>query len=308
MAKLLRLLNKSWKHQAQRMSDPDAVSDIGLHSKPEYLPEVTAKLARAAEVQKDLTNQISRFLSSGNFGVDYQRESDETWLLTLRMQENPPLAWSMLVGDVIHNLRSSLDLALFTYIEVVCPNQFAALSNEVRRNIQFPIYNDESRYDQGRWHAGIPTHQLRQDLRQVQPFHFAQFLEYSEEKVVAIRNSPLAQLRDMSNQDKHRGVHLVVAGLNLVTLGLDEGQVSDWKVVDQPPWQDGSRIFRVTVNGAEHLERLRLTDSFEIALESDSCPLNVYSIDNKLDALRSKVEWCHWLLWRWQAHVDTTGI
>jgi hypothetical protein len=274
----------------------------------DYLPAVRAKMERARSIQTDLQQQIHEFLSSGKFDVDYQRESGETWVLALRMEEAPPISWSTLVGDVIHNLRSSLDLALFSYLELVCPTEFAQLKGNVQRKIQFPIFDEESCFDSRDWLAGIPANQLRMDLKEMQPFHLAQFIESDEDKVLVVRNSPLGHLRDMSNRDKHRGLHLVVAGLDSLALGLESGQVSDWELIAQPPWQNGDHIFRVTVTEATHLEKLNLTHSFEISLESDSRPLQVYSILSKLDSIRSSVEWCHCLLWRWQNHIGSTGI
>jgi len=265
----------------------------------EYLPQVKAKLHRAVSLIEQLKVEIDVHLHSENFFIEKDLAGTDTWQLTVRMRTQPPMELGVMVGEVIHDLRSSLDIALSSYLEIAFPNEFERLKPRVRNKIKFPVADTEASYLDTKWHANLGDDQLLQDLRTVQPFQNLQYAEADVDKEIYLSANPLHQLQQLWNKDKHRGINLVVGGLHMLMLGLDAGQESEWKLLDRQPWVDGSKAFLIRVKSESAVLDLNLTESFAIGLESDIRPLNIYPVVDKLKALYGHVEHCHWVLSRW---------
>ena len=264
-----------------------------------YIPQVDAKIKRAIELIEELDILCKTYLNAPNFYIDKQSVEPNKWDLVLRMHENPPLKLGILVGDIVHNIRSSLDIGLFHYLREASPVTFSGLSNWALRGINFPIFDSEKDFSSEKWHCGLAEAQLLIELREVQPFRNLELFEDETEHRNIIESSPLWQLHSLWNTDKHRGINLVVGGLDMLALGLDEGQESIWMQRDTPPWRDGSKIYTVEIKSGAEVPTLNLSETFAIGLESDVRPLQIYPIVSKLQALLGKTHHCHWILQRW---------
>lgn len=264
-----------------------------------YIPQVEAKISRAIELIGELDVVCNRYINVQDFYIEQILVEPNKWDLVLRMHENPPLRLGILVGDVVHNLRSSLDIGLYHYLRVANPDSFSGLSNWALRGINFPIYDSDEDFSREKWHGGMAEAQLLLDLREVQPFRNLELFESVTENTNIIESSPLWQLQRLWNTDKHRGINLVVGGLDMLALGLEEGQESIWIQRDAPPWIDGSKIFTLEVKSGAEVPTLNLSETFAIGLESDVKPLQIYPIVSKLQAFLGKTQHCHWVLQRW---------
>jgi hypothetical protein len=72
---------------------------------------VRIKVERAKHHFRDLQARYERFLEAKPYRAvrdDEPHTGDLVW--RVEVSEQPPLFWSAIVGDCIHNLRSSLDL------------------------------------------------------------------------------------------------------------------------------------------------------------------------------------------------------
>ncbi len=69
------------------------------------------KLRRAAQFADELRGAVNEYRFGNNFHVEQALdERQETIDFTLRVSTPPPLdAWSLLLGDCVHNLRAALD-------------------------------------------------------------------------------------------------------------------------------------------------------------------------------------------------------
>lgn len=77
---------------------------------PGQLIGVYAKIERAKEHIHELESEIQRFKESDPYKVVRDQEPDtEDWVFRLRVHSSLPLRCNAIVGDIIHNLRSSLD-------------------------------------------------------------------------------------------------------------------------------------------------------------------------------------------------------
>lgn len=264
-----------------------------------YIPQVDAKIKRAIELIDELDVLCKAYINVQNFYVDKELVQLNKWNLILRMNETPPLRFGILVGEVVHNLRSSLDIGLFHYLQAASPDGFSRLDNRALRGINFPIFDSEEWFLRTGWHGGLADSQLLLDLREVQPFQNLELFDANIEPRNIIESSPIWHLQKLWNADKHRGINLVLGGLDMLSLGLNAGQEAIWIQRDPPPWSDGSLIFTVEVRSTSEVPTLNLSETFAIGLESDVRPLQIYPIVSKLQALLGKTQHCHWVLQRW---------
>lgn len=113
------------------------------------------------------------------------------WRIEFDIHRQPPLHLSVVIGDCINNLRSTLD-----YIAWALATRYAGRPLRTTRpkqdKIYFPLWNDPMRADRAcdslaQW--GIPAHAIR-TIKDVQPHNQGYEL--------------LALLDDLVNADKHR--------------------------------------------------------------------------------------------------------
>lgn len=263
-------------------------------------PEVIAKLHRAYELQNDLKAKFEAYLAPANAFVEQNRIDTNSWELTIRILQQPTLAFGVLVGEIVHNLRSSLDIGLNLALATAYPKEYSALDYAERVNIRFPIFRHRKSYLEGKWHSGLADEALHTHLEQVQPFYGEEHLDNASEVNQLILHSPLWSLHNLWNKDKHRGISLVVAGLKTLAVGLQEDEEPIWEVIDYPPWEDGSQPFRITLLGSRNRVSLDMSTEFGIGLQEDVRPLDVFSISEKLRVISSQVEYSHWLIETWR--------
>jgi hypothetical protein len=120
-----------------------------------YIPQVDAKIKRAIELIDELDILCKTYLNAPNFYIDKQLVEPNKWDLVLGMHEKPPLKLGILVGEIVHNIRSSLDIGLFHYLREASPDSFSGLSNWALRGINFPIFDSEKDFSSEKWHCGL---------------------------------------------------------------------------------------------------------------------------------------------------------
>lgn len=189
-----------------------AVSGVGHTLALMKFPTSRAKLARAEEHRLSIVPEIEAYATGGNrihldrtdnlgkvrepIRVDYK----------VRKVDRPPESWALVAGDVIQNARAALDHAVWALV-VKRKGENFALANY--RQIQFPIGDDPGRFpEQALLNLGLKE-QVVAAIRDVQPFN------HLKPHIHA-----LWFLRELSNIDKHRMLHLIVLipeGLRLQT-------------------------------------------------------------------------------------------
>jgi hypothetical protein len=104
-------------------------------------PQVNAKVKRAVELIGELDVLCKQYLGSEDFHIVKENVAPNKWDLFLRLNEAPPMLLGILVGDIVHNLRSSLDIAMFHYLREANFEDFSRLSEWSLSRIKFPIFN-----------------------------------------------------------------------------------------------------------------------------------------------------------------------
>jgi hypothetical protein len=147
------------------------------------------------------------------------------------IQEHPTTDWGVLIGDVVHNLRSALDHLVFdlTSIKHTPPHPFPA-SGQWRR-VEFPITLDANEWsDHARRKLWGLSKRQRARIERLQPFRRRHDRRIRQDP----RRHPLYTLHELWNADKHRTLHLTASQLGFHS--LDVGSPL-WQSLGLPPLQ-----------------------------------------------------------------------
>jgi hypothetical protein len=159
------------------------------------------KLQRAHALLDELYDDIDRVLTAGSEGAP-RLNADGSFSSFYVPREEPSPTWGVMLGDLAHNLRSSLD-NLTTALVV-------RNGGVPERHNAFPIFTVDTEWSAkvaNRWPAAGPLVGVSQEdfdvIQAAQPFHQGD----------AAAAHPLAVLSRVSNADKHAALHGAVACL-----------------------------------------------------------------------------------------------
>lgn len=154
------------------------------------LDGVLAKIERAERHMESLERDLERVFPKQRYVVAPEI-SDDGLRHVFRTDSPPPVPpeWSLMVGDLIHNLRTALDHLAYQLV--------LACHSSPNRRTQFPIQTNK-RPALPTISGGVSSH-VRNVLDLVQPYYEPD------------RNHGLDLLRDLDNIDKHRRLVVVVA-------------------------------------------------------------------------------------------------
>ena len=193
------------------------------------------KVARAGDHLESLRLETDRFTDENPWAMIVEADAASGHhLIRLRSRRrppnDPPIRLSVIVGDVLHNLRSALDHLVW---------QLVILDGRTPgRGNQFPVYDTAERFSQ-RGHrdlAGLtPEHQAH--IEALQPYD-------GRDGFLLLR--ALATLNDM---DKHRVVHAALQyGLTGRGTIKFSANVRHATIVgrDLTRFEDGAELYRIT--------------------------------------------------------------
>jgi hypothetical protein len=157
-------------------------------------------------------------------------------------KEPLPDHWTLVLGDAVQNIRSSLDHAVY-----------AAAKGKGRT--QFPIFEDPGDFQvKGRKDiATLPT-PVRAIIEQAQPFN----------TIIGNPSSDaLAVLADLSNHDKHRNIAVAVSYIGLPWLSHDGGNVEFTYTGEGKPLalDEETHVVSFVVRGSE-AEKMKVYPDF----------------------------------------------
>lgn len=167
---------------------------------------VYAKLDRAREHVEELNSAAECWFKNAP-GPQFETEVKGEWeMVRLRIPEPPPPRLPVIAGDIVHNLRSSLDHLAYQLVE--------SIAGKATRDTYFPVCVSDTQFRQllkrvdkrGRKNgplAGIPTtHDVIKVIRGHQPYNRG-----DPKKGFTPDQDPLAFVNSMWNIDKHRMLH-----------------------------------------------------------------------------------------------------
>jgi hypothetical protein len=160
-----------------------------------------AKHDRALEHIAELKGEIEHYLASEPFVITSRGYEDahSSWIFETTEVKRLPLRPSIIIGDIVHNLRSALDHLVW---------QLVLFNGETpKTNNQFPIESSQAAFVKNgpRRLAGLcADHAAR--IEGLQPF-----TRTDDDVLSQARAWALELVRDLSNHDKHRLIHPVTA-------------------------------------------------------------------------------------------------
>jgi hypothetical protein len=154
-----------------------------------------AKLEWAARHLDRLDREMERFCLSDDIRATTRRdEVTEEHVASIHFPRHSPPDWSLQVGDIVHNLRSSLDAVTYA----LSVHHSGVPSDRVARDIQFPLVDTPSEWASKKKHVRLVKADVQDLIELAQPYH----------RTDPRFKHPLSVLRDLSNIDKHRHLHL----------------------------------------------------------------------------------------------------
>lgn len=235
-----------------------------------YIHQMTTdwglKVQRAQQLIAHLDAEVLRYIDEGKARIEARRDTATTnqWSLYFMMPEPPNPLWSAVVGDVLHNCRSALDIYAYQAI-----TSRVKLSREARSKLYFPISTSRREFV-GRWVQPEFPDRIVEVFTWTQPWDLPDELS-RKARITLIAMNGLTTLQRMSNTDKHRGVHIatdVVLDLQYAT--LPEGVTAHWTWANPWPWVDGQKIGTWTVVGLHAREEPDFGHHLKLGLQERS--------------------------------------
>lgn len=234
--------------------DPDPRAVVGIR----------LKLRRAQSHLQRLDAEIGAYSTREPYAVMGEFSLDRReYVLRFREMERPPITWGILVGELIHNLHSALEQAVY---------QLTLRCNGVPMSgTGFPIYWDSAKYSE-RTKAGNPTRKsglwkirgispdARTIIESVQPYHT---------KAEDRENDPMWLLHEFWNQDKHRVPVLANASVLTSSIGVRNPPTTGFNSrLMSGPQKDSAVVGRVTFKApAPSKVRVHGDFAFQVVLE-----------------------------------------
>jgi hypothetical protein len=206
------------------------------------------KIERAEQHAKALFATVDHWLADRPYALtlDVDQTTGEQ-VCRIHVKREPPMEWSVVIGEAIHGLRTALDLAVYSLS--------ASDSGEPLRGTEFPIFINEPKFRNtnrpgGLWKIRGLSDAARKVVESVQPFHQG---EGEPERHL------LWVLHQLNNADKHRSLNLTSAflGQNEVTLEADGAvTLQRTQIGGNGPVEDGAELARwsVDVSGSGKVE------------------------------------------------------
>lgn len=229
-------------------SDPEGI----VTGHPLYGPY--RKVRWAKEHFDRLRGEVEAFTDREPYGwrtefEDYANEERE-YTVYAEVHEEPDFRWGLMAGDVIQNLRASLDQLVW------------GISNpDVRdHRTSFPIYTTEAAFKANAPEriAGV-SDPARALIKGSQPYHWK----------TGADEHPLAILKALSNLDKHRTLLPVAfARRHEYVAGYGAWKVARFTYVTSGSIYDGAEVMRFITKG-EPPEEVKVSAyvSFDVSIE-----------------------------------------
>lgn len=216
-----------------------------------------AKLAQARKHLDTLDNEIVLFDKSDPYSAGtYYDAKDEGYIARIHVSRDLPPEWSLIVGDMLHNMRSALDN--LAYALVVAHS--GKPTEQEARNIQFLVCDGPGEFkDRCARYLGKMSTGTQATIEGLQPYN----------AVTPGYRHPLSVVRDLSNVDKHRHIILTRATAEMSSIVLEgPGLPPGTTVVGfQGPFEEGTEIARWKyVGGPPYNPEVKMTGYLAVVI------------------------------------------
>ena len=238
------------------------------------------KFNHAENYRRELNSLLDEMDRSFPPSIELESWNGKTIRYRITTHQKPELHWSLLLGDCLHNYRSSLDSLYFAIIFELAKRQQKEFTENFEHSIQFPIHKKELKFNELKEILEFGTDQLKEDLKTHQPFNNVD--SNSENYDELLENHPLEQLRKLSNIDKHRQLNLVQSFMDDFALFHNQGiQIIRGRSLNikHNPLQ---YIYEFDVEGGLPEDRIEIIPRFTLGIITPKGNLPRNSIQNVL--------------------------
>jgi hypothetical protein len=201
-----------------------------------------AKIHRANQHIAGLKAELAAG-SGRDYHVEKETGRENPNLITYRARadDDAMAAYGVVVGDVIHNLRSALD---HTVWQLVLAN-----GQTPDHRTMFPITRSSAEFEDRRGGLRGVSEQAHAVIESVQPYH-------TPEPSVAPENSFLWMLNELSRWDKHRVLNVTAARMSGWNIRIAGGLTRSMTSVPMPnplafgPLADGDVVHTIDLSGS----------------------------------------------------------
>lgn len=231
----------------------------------------TLKLRRANEHLETLERAVQGFRVRNPHEVRTQFDSEtRDYVVWTRIREMPPPDWSLIVGDVVHNLRSALDHLAYQLV--------IKAGGEPTNRTSFPIFHNDPFTETPKgtrsWRDRV-SGMLDEDvahIKSLQPYQqrYVQGSDPPEEHV-------LFTLNELWNADKHRQLIVTLTFHTGAQFGIQHMIGCEFELLGQRPLgpcENGTVIarYRLTPTTPDPEVDMNVDVAFEIGLVEARLP------------------------------------
>lgn len=248
------------------------------YESPHPLSGCQLKLDRAYEHVEALNREIGAFLRRKPYEPldKFDREADE-YIVWMRVRDTPPVRWSIIIGEMVHNLRSALDHLAWQLVK--------ANEGNPTRDTGFPIFTQDPFAENAnertleRWEA-MTAGMLPDDvaiIQEAQPYKRGD------------KMNRFFILNSLSNRDKHREMHFAQNIMRYSKIGFDNVRDCKLEALMRPyrGTVENETIFqhyRVVKTGENPYVDVQTECAFDIAF-AEPRPIAGFSVTETLVSL-----------------------
>ena len=239
------------------------------------------KVERAKGHVRELSNQIVDYLKSKPFKVVVEQDKESNnHLWTLRVKHDIPCLYAAIIGDVIHNLRASLDLLA---------TELVAAAGKNADNVYFPFGNDEAGLDEmiKKRHIDRAGEKVVEIVKSLKPFKGGNIL--------------LRALHDLDITDKHKSLIPVAhyAGIKGFQMSNASGPMLTIQNMHCGPIRDGMVLMSLPPAG-----NVSVGQSFQPSLKLTLNEEVLKTDDDLVQMLNRFVELVESIITLFEKHLD----
>lgn len=213
---------------------------------------IRAKLDRAREHLEELDTYIDTFLDSDPYTMTISHEPDR--VVGHLVYKTPiPIGWSVVLGEIIHNMRSALDNTVYL-LSCVWKQKL------VGKGTMFPIFDDPNKWIQNKGASTIRKlpDKARAYVEGLQPFNRKTPISMS-----------LLSLNMLWSQDKHRIIQPWAYTIDGFVDDLTASPPAARKVFNTEVLHDGAEVFSVYPPAGTLASDVRVDGNLTFAIAFD---------------------------------------
>ena len=248
-------------------------------------PHWRIKLNRAKLLASLLMEEVSSFEDSDPVQVIEESWDGQTYSVKIAVVQQIGKDWGVILGEIFHNLRSSLDSLLFGIFERFAHSEGKELREDWIRKLYFPIDDKPNQFSFKPWFIEYPNENLIADLQSFQPASFLnEYVDASDARIVTAGH-PLSLLQYFSNLDKHRKINFIDYAYTSYVLGHQSTQ----KIVSAKVGKiEGSRLtytMQFEIDGGNIQDRPSFLPEFQLGVVDERGFTADYSLAHLLEIL-----------------------